>query len=92
LIRRASETVYGLAAALWTTNIKRAHGIADQLRAGAVWVNCYNIFDASMPVGGYKQSGWGREMGSEVSKNYPCGYWARLFMILMLIKSIYYSE
>jgi acyl-CoA reductase-like NAD-dependent aldehyde dehydrogenase len=52
LIRRASETVYGLAEALWTTNIKRAHGIADQLRAGAVWVNCYNIFDASMPVGG----------------------------------------
>ena len=70
LIRRANDTVYGLAAGLWTSNIKRAHRIADQLRAGTVWVNCYNIFDASMPFGGYKQSGWGREMGSEVLKNY----------------------
>src|ERR1700722_19091695 len=70
LIRRANDTVYGLAAGLWTTNIKRAHRIANQLRAGTVWVNCYNIFDAAMPFGGYKQSGWGREMGSEVLKNY----------------------
>src|ERR1700723_3025906 len=70
LIRRANDTVYGLAAGVWTSNIKRAHRIADQLRAGTVWVNCYNIFDASMPFGGYKQSGWGREMGSEVLKNY----------------------
>src|ERR1700723_3181444 len=70
LIRRANDTVYGLAAGVWTSNIKRAHRIANQLRAGTVWVNCYNIFDASMPFGGYKQSGWGREMGSEVLKNY----------------------
>jgi phenylacetaldehyde dehydrogenase len=70
LIRRANDTVYGLAAGLWTTNIKRAHRIANELRAGTVWVNCYNIFDAALPFGGYKQSGWGREMGSEVLKNY----------------------
>ena len=70
LIRRANDTVYGLAAGLWTSNIKRAHRIANELRAGTVWVNCYNIFDAAMPFGGYKQSGWGREMGSEVLKNY----------------------
>jgi len=70
LIRRANDTVYGLAAGVWTTNIKRAHRIANELRAGTVWVNCYNIFDAAMPFGGYKQSGWGREMGSEVLKNY----------------------
>ncbi len=70
LIRRANDTVYGLAAGLWTTNIRRAHRIANELRAGTVWVNCYNIFDAAMPFGGYKQSGWGREMGSEVLKNY----------------------
>src|SRR5580692_8837616 len=70
LIRRANDTVYGLAAGLWTSNIKRAHRIANQLRAGTVWVNCYNIFDAALPFGGYKQSGWGREMGSEVLKNY----------------------
>jgi phenylacetaldehyde dehydrogenase len=70
LIRRANDTVYGLAAGLWTSNIKRAHRIANALRAGTVWVNCYNIFDAAMPFGGYKQSGWGREMGAEVLKNY----------------------
>jgi phenylacetaldehyde dehydrogenase len=62
--------VYGLAAGLWTSNIQRAHRIANKLRAGTVWINCYNIFDASMPFGGYKQSGWGREMGQEVLKNY----------------------
>src|SRR5713101_2518601 len=70
LIRRANDTVYGLAAGLWTGNIKRAHRIANQLRAGTVWVNCYNIFDAAMPFGGYKQSGWGREMGRDVLEMY----------------------
>jgi phenylacetaldehyde dehydrogenase len=70
LIRRANDTIYGLAAGVWTTNVGKAHKIANLLRAGTVWVNCYNIFDASMPFGGYKQSGWGREMGHEVLKNY----------------------
>lgn len=70
LIRRANDTVYGLAAGVWTSNMKRAHRIANQLRAGTVWVNCYNIFDAALPFGGYKQSGWGREMGHEVLNNY----------------------
>jgi phenylacetaldehyde dehydrogenase len=50
--------------------MSRAHRIANKLRAGTVWINCYNIFDASMPFGGYKQSGWGREMGQEVLNNY----------------------
>jgi phenylacetaldehyde dehydrogenase len=70
LIRRANDTVYGLAAGVWTSNMKRAHRIANKLRAGTVWINCYNIFDAALPFGGYKQSGWGREMGHEVLKNY----------------------
>ena len=70
LIRRANDTVYGLAAGVWTGNIKRAHRIANKLRAGTVWINCYNIFDAALPFGGYKQSGWGREMGHEVLNNY----------------------
>jgi phenylacetaldehyde dehydrogenase len=70
LIRRANDTVYGLAAGVWSSDMKRAHRIANRLRAGTVWINCYNIFDASMPFGGYKQSGWGREMGHEVLNNY----------------------
>jgi phenylacetaldehyde dehydrogenase len=70
LIRRANDTIYGLAAGIYTTNIGKAHRLAARLRAGTVWVNCYNIFDAALPFGGYKQSGWGREMGAEVLKNY----------------------
>jgi phenylacetaldehyde dehydrogenase len=68
LIRRANDTVW---AAGLRNNNKRAHGIADQLRAGTVWVNCHNIFDASMPFGGYKQSGWGREIGGEGLQELP---------------------
>lgn len=59
----ANDTVYGLAAAVWTKDISKGHRLAKKLRAGSVWVNCYNIFDAALPFGGYKQSGWGREMG-----------------------------
>lgn len=70
LIRRANDTPYGLASGIWTQDIGKAHKLASQLRAGSVWVNCYNIFDAALPFGGYKQSGWGREMGEEVLSNY----------------------
>jgi phenylacetaldehyde dehydrogenase len=63
LIQRANDSVYGLAAAIWTSDISKAHSVASELRAGTVWINCYNIFDAALPFGGYKQSGWGREMG-----------------------------
>jgi len=66
----ANDTDYGLGAGVWTRDISKAHALAKKIRAGTVWINCYNVFDASLPFGGYKQSGWGREMGGEVLNNY----------------------
>ena len=63
VVRRANNTVYGLAAAVWTRDIGKAHAIANNVRAGTVWVNCYDVFDAAAPVGGFKMSGRGRELG-----------------------------
>jgi len=70
IISRANDNIYGLAAGVWTKDISKAHRTAERLNAGTVWINCYNIFDAALPFGGYKQSGWGREMGHEVLNNY----------------------
>jgi len=70
LIERANNTNYGLAAGVWTQDVAKAHYIANNLRAGTVWVNCYNVFDAASPFGGYKESGIGREMGSYALNNY----------------------
>src|SRR5450759_3604023 len=63
VIERGNKTMYGLAAAVWTKDIGKATAIANGLRAGTVWVNCYDVFDAAAPFGGFKQSGMGRELG-----------------------------
>ena len=63
VVERANNSMYGLAAAVWTRDIGKAYAIANRVRAGTVWVNCFNVFDAAAPFGGFKQSGIGRELG-----------------------------
>ena len=70
VIERANTTDYGLAAAVWTRDIGKAHAIANRVRAGTVWVNCYDVFDAAAPFGGFKSSGIGRELGEKALDNY----------------------
>jgi aldehyde dehydrogenase (NAD+) len=70
VIARANSTDYGLAAAVWTRDIGKAHAIADRVRAGTVWINCYDVFDAAAPFGGFKRSGIGRELGEKALDNY----------------------
>jgi len=70
LVKQANDTVYGLAAAVWTQDVTKAFHIANNVKAGTVWVNCYNTFDAGAPFGGYKFSGHGRECGRDALNNY----------------------
>jgi aldehyde dehydrogenase (NAD+) len=69
-IARANDSDYGLAAAVWTRDIKKAHYVARSLQAGTVWVNTYNVYDTAAPFGGYKQSGFGREMSMHALEHY----------------------
>jgi acyl-CoA reductase-like NAD-dependent aldehyde dehydrogenase len=69
-IARANDSLYGLAAGVWTRDIKKAHYLARKLQAGTVWVNTYNVYDTAAPFGGYKQSGFGREMSAHALEHY----------------------
>lgn len=70
LVERANNSIYGLAAGIWTKDLAQAHRLAARVEAGSVWVNCYNVVDPVSPFGGYKQSGWGREMSHDVIEAY----------------------
>ena len=70
VVERGNQTMYGLAAAVWTRDAAKAHHVAHRLRAGTVWINCYDVFDAAAPFGGFKASGIGRELGEIALANY----------------------
>lgn len=70
LRKQANNTIYGLSAGVWTRDIGKAHRFARDIKAGTVWVNCYNCFDAASPFGGFKQSGFGRELGEHALELY----------------------
>ncbi len=63
--KRANQTNFGLAAGIWTNDVRKAHNLARSVRAGTVWVNCYDVFDTAAPFGGFKMSGQGRELGEK---------------------------
>jgi acyl-CoA reductase-like NAD-dependent aldehyde dehydrogenase len=69
-IRKGNATVYGLAAAVWTRDVSKAHRIARALKAGTVWVNTYNLYDPALPFGGFKESGFGRDQGKDALEKY----------------------
>jgi aldehyde dehydrogenase (NAD+) len=70
IVERSNKTTFGLAAAVWTRDVGKAHRIASSVRAGTVWINCYDVFDAAAPFGGFKMSGMGRELGEAGLNNY----------------------
>lgn len=74
VIKEANSTNYGLASAVFTQNISRAHQVAGQLKSGTVWINCYNELHPQIPFGGFKESGIGRELGEYALENYTVSY------------------
>ena len=66
----ANDSDFGLAASVWSRDISKALKLAGKIKSGTVWVNSHNVYDAALPFGGFKQSGWGREMGEYAIQNY----------------------
>jgi len=69
-VAKGNATVYGLAAAVWTRDVSKAHRIARSIKAGTVWVNTYNLYDPALPFGGFKESGFGRDQGKDALEKY----------------------
>ena len=70
VVAAGNDTAYGLSAGVWTRDVQKAHRVAAAMKAGTVWVNCFNVFDAAAPFGGYKQSGYGRELSEQALELY----------------------
>ena len=70
VVKRANDTPYGLAAGVWTRDLHQAHALSNELKAGTVWINCYNAVDPAAPFGGFKMSGLGRELGEQALDAY----------------------
>jgi aldehyde dehydrogenase (NAD+) len=70
VIRRGNATTFGFGSGVWTRDVSKAHGLAKGLRAGSVWINCYQAMDPAVPFGGYKMSGYGRESGIQQMEEY----------------------
>jgi phenylacetaldehyde dehydrogenase len=70
VVASANDSEYGLAASIWTESLSYAHRLSSDIRAGSVWINCHAMYDASLAIGGVKQSGWGRDSGKQALDNY----------------------
>jgi phenylacetaldehyde dehydrogenase len=70
VVAMANDSIYGLAASVWTESLSSAHRLSSRIRAGTVWINCHSMYDPSLPIGGVKQSGYGRDSGREALENY----------------------
>ena len=70
IAKEANQTMYGLAGSIWTRDLGIAHKLAKRIKAGSVWINTHNFGDPALPFGGFKQSGWGREMGHQAIELY----------------------